>query len=119
MLRFLFHSYIFRRVLLATVGFFVFLLILDKVFDLTWKTVCLAPVTNLKDIYKTPQQFDNFSKLNLKLEAPDKMSLEANKRFIIAGGSKAFDYYDTVNLIRPDKEYAHTNTIYIYFENEH
>ncbi len=117
MIRFLFHSYIFRRVLLATGGFFAFLLILDKVFDLTWRTECLVPVTNLNDIYKTPQQYDNFSKLNLWLEAHDKLNLEANKRFIIVGKSTVFDYFGTVSLQRPDKDYSYTNKIYINFEN--
>lgn len=116
MLRFIFHSYIFKRVILATAGFFIFIFILDKVFDFTWESECLAPVTNLNDVYKTPHQYDNSSKLNLKLEAPSKLYLEANKRFIIAESSKVFDYYARVDLIRPDKEYNYTNKIYLYFE---
>jgi hypothetical protein len=68
-------------------------------------------------VYKTPQQYDNFSKLNLKLEGPDKLSIEANRRFTIVGSSKVFDYYDTVNLIKPHTEYTYTNKIYIYFES--
>jgi hypothetical protein len=91
--------------------------ILDKVFDLSWKSDCLISVTNLNDVYKIPHQYDHFSKLNLKLEAPDKLNIEANKKFIIAGTSKVFDYYNTVNLIRPDKEFSYINKIYVYFEN--
>ncbi len=119
MYRFIFHSYIFKRVIFATAGFFIFIFILDKVFDLTWKSECLVPVTNLNDVYKTPHQYDNSSKLNLKLETPGKLSLEANKRFIITGSSNAFGYYAAVDLVRPDKEFSYTNKIYIYFENAH
>lgn len=117
MIRFIFHSYIFKRVFFITVGFFVFIQILNTFFDLTWKSDCLIPVTNLNDVYKTPQEYDNFSKLNFKLLTPDKLNIEANKRFIIAAGGKTYDYFDTVNLIRPEKEQPQTNVIYINFEN--
>ena len=117
MFRFILHSYIFKQVLFAAAVVFVISLILNVVFEKTWKSKCNIPVTNLNDVYKIPPQYDNFPKLNLKLEEPGKLSIEANKRFIISGSGKEFGFFDTVYIIKPDTGLSYTNRIYIYFEN--
>lgn len=116
-LRYILHSYIFKYFLSATAGVILILLVINVIFDLIWKNKCNIPVTNLNDVYEIPLQYDNFPKLNLKLEELNKLSIEANKKFITVGSSKEFNYYDTISILKPDTGFSYTNCIYIYFED--
>jgi hypothetical protein len=86
------------------------------VFDYAWGSSTSIPIFNLNEIYKPPEGYDNFTRINLKIIDKYKIAIEGNKRFKIAGSSRNFDYYDTVSIVYPETVIAYTNKIFMQFE---
>ena len=116
MLRFIIKSYSFKKILILTVAFIVLFLISNKVFDYIWESSSSIPIVNLNDIYRPPQGYDNFTRINIKLITKDRVAIEGNKRFKTINSRKNFEYYDTASITYPQTEFAYINKIFMHFE---
>lgn len=114
-IRFILHSFLFRRIVIATIGFIVILLIINMSFDKIWKYSALFPVVNLNNFYQIPKSYDNISRINIKLVGKDRIAIECNKKFRIFRDS--YDYYDTVKIENPDAANPVINKIFIRYQN--
>jgi len=103
--------------LILTFSFIVILLLSNYIFDKIWIRSNSFPLTNLEDVYKIPQQYNNINAINLKMIDVNKIGIEGNKKFKASNNNKNYEYYDTVIFNYPDKVHDITNTIYLQFEN--
>lgn len=117
MIRFIIESYSFRRILFLTAIFMILFFTGSKIFDHFWDSGTTIPVINLNDVYDPPVEYDNLSRINLKMINPDQLAIEGNKKLRIKGRRTNFDYYDTVNIYYPDTTFDRFNRIFIEFED--
>src|SRR5207237_491902 len=87
------------------------LLSLDKL----WIRSNSIPVTNLENVYNIPLQYDNDTKINIKVITADKIVIEGNKRLKQISENKAYDYYDTVSIKYPAESSSNVNKIFLSF----
>lgn len=111
------ESKVFQLNLLITLIFLLLIIAGSIIFDNVWRDVSSLPLTNLNDVYKPPKQYDNVTRINLKLTNKNLIDIEANKRFIISGSNQTPGYFKTIPFITPDTTYDVLNKIYIIFEN--
>ncbi|MCI0450655.1 MAG: hypothetical protein L0Y79_12910 [Chlorobi bacterium] len=116
MLRFILKSYSFKRILVISAAFIVIFWISNKIFDYVWGSSSSIPIVNLDDIYKPPEGYNNYTKINIKLITKDRVAIEGNKRFKTINSRKNFEYYDTVSILYPETEFSYTNKIFMQFE---
>lgn len=117
MFRFFVKSYTFRVISIISVVFIIVVFISSKLFDLYWGSSTTVPIISLNQIYKSPVEYDNFTRVNLLLVSNDFVGIEGNKKFKIFGNNKEFDYYDTVRIFYPDSGAEKINKIILEFEN--
>mgnify|MGYP006872372817 CR=1 FL=1 len=117
MIKFVLESYSFRRILVITAVFVLLLLLFSKVFDLLWKSNTTLPIITLGTIYSAPKEYDNFSRLNLKLINGSKVVIEGNKRLRLKDSPGNFEYFDTLNIEYPVNTFEKTNRIFLQFED--
>lgn len=96
--------------------FIVVLFILSRIFDLMWGSKTTIPLVTLNEFYAPPLQYDNFTRINLKMIAKNLVVIEGNKRFRNKDKQKGFEYYDTINVFYPDTLFARTNKSFLEFE---
>lgn len=113
-IRFILHSYIFRKITVATIGFIITLFLINYAFDKIWRYTGFVPVINLNEFYQIPKQYDNTARINIKLLQREKIAIECNKRFRVS--KKTYDYYDTLKIESPDSVNPMTNKIFIRYE---
>lgn len=116
LLRFTSHSFIFKRVVIITFYFLLIFFASDKIFDFFWNANSTTPLTNLYDVYKPPQNYDNIKRVNLKLIEPDKIVIEGDKKIKSINNNKNYDFYDTVKIIYPQNGKEFVNKIFFEFE---
>lgn len=117
MIKFVLESYSFRRIVVITAAFILFLLLFSKVFDLLWKSNTTLPIITLGTIYSAPKEYDNFSRLNLKLISGSKVIIEGNKRLRLKDHEGSFEYFDTLQIEYPENTFEKTNRIFLQFED--
>ncbi len=117
MIKFVLESYSFRRILVITAAFVVLLLLSSKVFDLLWKSNTTLPIITLGTIYSAPQEYDNISRINLKLISGNKVVIEGNKRLRLKDKTGNFEYYDTLQIEYPESTFEKTNRFFFQFED--
>jgi hypothetical protein len=111
------HSQTFRKAVYICLAYVVSLWISNKFFDGNWKYTCMKPVTNLDEVYKIPEEYDNFPKINLKMLNHNLLGIEGNRKFKVLGNNDEYGYYDSVGVTGPDTEFSYTNKIYLNFQN--
>lgn len=119
MLRFIIKSYSFRRILLITALFIVVFFVFSKVFDLLWNSSTTIPLSNLNNEYNPPLEYDNLTRLNLKMINPGQIGIEGNKTFRIKDHKTNFDFYDTLSVFYPEETFDHINKIFLEFEDSY
>lgn len=117
MLRFIIESYSFKRIIGISALFILIFAAGSKIFDLIWGSTSSIPIINLKDVYKTPIWYDNFSRINLTVLSRGVLCIEGNKKFKTPGSSKDFSYYDTIPFLYPETTHDLKNMIYLQFED--
>ena len=117
MIKFVLKSYSFRRILVITAAFVVLLLLFSKVFDLLWKSNTTLPIITLGTIYSAPKEYDNISRINLKLISGNKVVIEGNKRLRLKEHTGNFEYYDTLQIEYPENTFEKTNRFFFQFED--
>ena len=117
MLKFVLKSYSFRKILILFLIFSGILLISSYLFDKLWLSTSSIPIINLNDVYNPPVDYDNFTKVNLKMINNDLLAIEGNKKFRISGHQSGFEYYDTLMIYYPDTDFDKINKIFILFED--
>jgi len=117
LIRFILHSYVFRRIIILELVFITILWTSNKIFDLIWGCTSTVPLNNLNDVYDPPLNYDNFNKVNIKLLGLDTICIEGNKRIKDPNSSKTYEFYDTLGIRLPDTTYGYTNKIFFKFEN--
>lgn len=117
LLNFIIESYVFKRIILITILFFLILYASSLIFDYFWQKGAAIPMLDLGSVYKPPKQYDNLKRLNIKFTGNNKIAIEGNKKFRIDGKEKEFDYYDTTQIIFPDVSQDITNKIYLQFQD--
>lgn len=117
MIKFVLESYSFRRILVITAAFALLLLLFSKLFDLLWKSNTTLPIITLGTIYSAPKEYDNFSRLNLKLISGSKVVLEGNKKLRLKDHTGNFEYFDTLSIEYPENTFEKTNRIFLQFED--
>lgn len=116
MIRFIVNSFLFKKALYITlilIGVFVGA---SYVYDYLWKQESFFILKNLGLVYRPPLEYDNATKINLKLEDFNKISIEGNKKFTLVGSNKKSVYYDTVLLKFPEQQNEQLNIIYLKFD---
>lgn len=111
------RSVIFKRFVVLSLIFIAIILITNKVFDFIWGTMSAFPVINLYDVYTPPPEYDNITRINLKLTEPDILAIEGNKHFKIKNSNKPYNNYDSVKLAFPKEGVEMVNKIYLKFED--
>lgn len=117
MIKFVLKSYSFRRILVITAAFVVLILLFSKVFDLLWKSNTTLPIITLGTIYSAPKEYDNISRINLRLISGNKVVIEGNKKLRLKDAPGNFDYYDTLQIEYPENTFDKTNRIFFQFED--
>ena len=115
--RFIYESYSFKRIIILTVIFIVLIFVSSKLFDDFWGSTTSIPLVNLNEVYGPPRQYNNVTKINIKLINSNKVTIEGNKKFRIENGTKTFSYYDTVSIEKPDTSFSATSKLYMLFED--
>ncbi len=118
LLRFIIHSVTFRKIIFTTACLVAIILIANKLFDSIWGSTSIMAVVNLHDVYAIPTEYNNFSRVNLKLISSEFVCIEGNKKFKITDSNKDYNYLDTFKISRPDTEFSYTNKIFLNFENQ-
>lgn len=76
------------------------------------------PVVNLNNIYALPLEYNNVTKINLKLINDNNIAIEGNKKFVLLNKQKTnSDYFDTIAINLPIDGYDSNNKIYIKFDD--
>ncbi len=117
MIKFIIESYSFRRILILTVVLITLLFISSKVFDKVWGSSSSVPIITLNKIYAPPLQYDNLSRVNMKMIAKDIVAIEGNKKLRLRDHNNGFEFYDTIKVLYPESEYDKTNKIFFQFED--
>ncbi len=117
MIKFVLESYSFRRILLITAVFVLFLLVFSKVFDVLWKSNTTLPIITLGSIYSAPREYDNYSRINLKMISGNKVVIEGNKKLRLKEHPGDMDYYDTLQIHYPENSFDKTNILFFQFED--
>jgi hypothetical protein len=115
--RFIVNSYLFRIVILTTLGLIILFQLYNKIFDDVWRLESYLPVTNLHNIYTKPIAYDNETKIKLKLIDRNKIAIEGNKRLRIINNKENYDYYDTTKLVLAYENKEQLNKIFLQIEN--
>lgn len=103
--------------MILTISTFLCLYLSSKLFDYFWKTDCSILLDNIGDIYNPPKEYENLTKVRLRLINKRTLFLEGNKRFKLKDSNKEYSFYDTVNFNQPDTSYGCTNKIFFIFKN--
>lgn len=61
--------------------------------------------------------YDNFTRVNLKMVSSNLLAIEGNKKFRINEHDSGFEYYDTVVIFFPDVSFDKVNKIFLQFED--
>jgi hypothetical protein len=75
------------------------------------------PVNNLYDVYSPPPEYDNLTRVNLKLTNTDILAIEGNKPFRLKDSNKPYSFYDSVKLAFPVTGIEQINKIFLKFED--
>jgi hypothetical protein len=116
MIRFVLHSYIFRIAAITTVLYLALILLSNKVIDNLWQGASCIPLLDINDVYSPPEEYDNTSRVNIKLVDGTKIGIEGNKRFKLLNSGKDFSYFDTVGINLPDNTENSLNKLYLIFD---
>ncbi len=107
---------------ILTVAFLILSYFAGKIFDHNWDITSSVPLVNLNLVYAAPNEYNNFSKLNLHLISENFVAVEGNKRFKLMndrGETKGiYTYLDSVLISRPDTGHDYINKIYLNFEDQ-
>jgi len=114
--RFVIESYVFKRIAVITALFLILIFWgFNKLFDSVWVSYSSVPLLYLNNVYKPPKNYDNLKRLNLALANDNKLAIESNKIFKVAGKQKNYDYFDTTDIQFPDQTNEVTNKIFLEF----
>jgi hypothetical protein len=117
MIRFVLHSYIFRVVVLSTILYLGLILLANKIIDNLWQGASCIPLLNINDVYEPPVEYDNISRVNIKLIDGNKIGIEGNKKFKLVNSGRDFSYFDTVGIDPPETAESNLNKLYLEFED--
>src|SRR2546422_10743818 len=117
MIRFVLHSYIFRIVAITAILYLALIFLSNKVIDDLWQGASCIPLLNINNVYEPPEQYDNISRVNIKLIDGTKIGIEGNKKFKLLNGVKDFRYFDTLGIILPENTESTLNKIFLTFES--
>jgi hypothetical protein len=115
LIRFILESYIFRKLLIATITLFVVVFLSNKLFDKIWGSPSTLALTDLNDVYSPPQEYDNIKKVNMSFVPPDKICIEGNLKLRLVNSSGDFRYFDTAKISLPTETFELRNKIFIQF----
>lgn len=76
----------------------------------------MSPLTSLDKIYKIPDEYDFYPKINLKLSSDGYLCIEGNQKFKIIGSNNGYEYYDSLIITKPDTSLNYFNKIYLKFQ---
>ncbi len=94
------------------------LFLLSRLFDAAWGSSTYIPIVNLQDVYLSPPEYDNKSRINIKLLNNNLLSIEGNKKFRVKDHNTGFEFYDTLQIYGPEgNAFDRTNRIYLQFED--
>lgn len=94
--------------------FFLF----SRLFDIAWGSSTYIPIVNLQDVYSSPVEYDNKSRVNIKLINSGLLAIEGNKKFKVKDHDTGFEFYDTLKISGPENNnFDRTNRIYLQFED--
>jgi len=110
-------SILFKKYILVSISFIAILLIANKIFDGIWGTMSAFPVINLYDVYSPPPEYDNITRINLKLSEAGILAIEGNKQFKLKESTEPYNFYDSVKLAFPKEGMEQVNKIYLQFED--
>ena len=116
MIRFVLHSYIFRIAAITTILYLALILLSNKVIDNLWQGASCIPLLDIDDVYSPPEQYDNISRVNIKLVDGTKIGIEGNKKFKLLNSGKDFSYFDTVGINLPESTESSLNKLYFIFD---
>jgi len=114
--RFIINSFVFKKAIIITAFFIALFISANYIFDYLWYSDSFVILNRLDLVYKPPLEYDNITKINLKLENFNKVSIEGNKKFKLVGSSKNYDYYDTVYLNFPEHQVELLNKFFLKFD---
>jgi hypothetical protein len=117
LIRFIVNSFIFKKAILITSIFVIIFIGASITFDYLWRPESFVILKNLNLVYMPPPAYDNITKINLKLEDFNKVTIEGNKKFKLCGSNKQSDYYDTIFLKFPELQSECLNKYFLKFDS--
>jgi hypothetical protein len=93
------------------------LIIGSIIFDYYWGSSSSIPLLNINSVYGPPKEYNNETKINLKLLPENRLVVQGNRKFRLINSEDGYRYIDTLMLTRPQSVFSHTNKIYLNFEN--